>query len=209
MGKKWKQWQFIFLGSKITADSDCSHKIKRCLLLGRKAMANLDGVLKSRDIILPTKGCLVKVMDFLVVMYRCESWTIKKVGHQRINAFQLWCRRRLLKVPWTTRRSNQSTPKEINPEYSLERLMLKLKLQYFGYLIWRANSLEKTLIYWGGLRARGEGGNKDEMVGRHHQLNGHEFEQTPGDSEGQRSQVSCSPWGCKESDTTECTHMHI
>jgi len=105
------------------------------LLLGRKAMANLDGVLKSRDIILPTKGCLVKVMDFLVVMYRCESWTIKKVGHQRINAFQLWCRRRLLKVPWTTRRSNQSTLKEINPEYSLERLMLKLKLQYFGYLI--------------------------------------------------------------------------
>ena len=109
-------------------------------------MANLDGVLKSRDIILPTKGCLVKVMDFLVVMYRCESWTIKKVGHQRINAFQLWCRRRLLKVPWTTRRSNQSTPKEINPEYSLERLILKLKLQYFGHVMQRTDSFEKTLM---------------------------------------------------------------
>ena len=183
-------------------------QIKRCLLLGRNAMANLDGVLKSRDIILPTKGFLVKVMDFLVVMYRCEIWTINKAGHQRINAFQLWCWRRLLKVPWTTRRSNQSTLKEINLEYSLERLMLKLKLQYFGYLIWRANSLEKTLIYREGLRAKWEGSDKDEMVGWHHQFNGHEFEQTPGDSEGQRSQASCSPRGCKDSDMTECTHMH-
>ena len=123
---------FYFFGSKITAAT----KLKdRYLLLGRKAMANLDSILKSRDIILPTKGFLVKVMDFLVVMYRCEIWTINKAGHQRINAFQLWCWRRLLKVPWTTRRSNQSTLKEINLEYSLERLMLKLKLQYFGYLI--------------------------------------------------------------------------
>ena len=172
-------------------------------------MTNLDSILKSREIILPTKGFLVKVMDFLVVMYRCEIWTINKAGHQRINAFQLWCWRRLLKVPWTTRRSNQSTLKEINLEYSLERLMLKLKLQYFGYLIWRANSLEKILIYREGLRAKWEGSDKDEMVGWHHQFNGHEFEQTPGDSEGQRSQASCSPRGCKDSDMTECTHMHI
>ena len=126
---------FIFLGSKITADGNCSHEIKRCLLLGRKAMTNLDSVLKSRDIILPTKVCIVKAMVFLVVMYRCESWTIKKADCQRIDAFEVWCWRRLLRVPWRARRSKQSILREISPEYSLEGLMLKLKLQYFGHLM--------------------------------------------------------------------------
>ena len=126
---------FIFLGYKITANSDFSHEIKRCLLLGRKAMTNLDRVLKSRDIILPTKVHLVKAMVFPVVMYGCESWTIKKAEHQRIDAFELWCWRKLLRVPWTARRSNQSIIKKINLEYSLEGLMLKLKLQPFGYLL--------------------------------------------------------------------------
>ena len=121
--------EFIFGGSKITADGDCSHKIKRCLLLGRNAMTNLDSILKNRDITLPTKAHLVKVMVFPVVMYRCESWTIKKSGCRRIDAFELWCWKRLLRVPWTARRSNQSILKEISPEYSLEGLMLKLKLQ--------------------------------------------------------------------------------
>ena len=137
---------FVFLGSKITADGDCSHEIKRCLLLGRKAMTNLDRMLKSRDITLPTKVCLVKAMVFLVVMYRCESWTIKKAEWQRIDAFELWCWRRLLRVPWTTRRSNQLIRKEISPEYSLEGLMLKLKLQYCGPVMQRTDSLEKTLM---------------------------------------------------------------
>ena len=124
---------FIFLGSKITADHDCSHEIKRCLLLGRKVMTNLDSILKSRDITLPTKVHLVKAMVFPVVMYGCESWTIKKAEHRRIDAFELWCWRRLLRVPWTARRSSQLVLKEINPEYSLEGLMLKLKLQCFGH----------------------------------------------------------------------------
>ena len=136
---------FIFLGSKITADGDCSHENKRCLLLGRKVMTNLDSILKSRDIPLPTKVHLVKAMVFPVVMYRCESWTIKKAEHRRIDAFELWCWRRLLRVPWTARRSNQSILKEINPGCSLEGLMLKLKLQYFGSLMWRADSFEKTM----------------------------------------------------------------
>ena len=126
---------FIFGGSKITADGDCSHEIKRCLLLGRKVMINLDSILKSRDITLPTKVCVVKAMLFPVVMYGCESWTIKKAEHRRIDAFELWCWRRLLRVPCTARRSNQSIRKEISPEYSLEGLMLKLKLQYFGHLV--------------------------------------------------------------------------
>ena len=125
---------FIFLGSKITADGDCRHEIKRQLLLGRKAMTNLDSILQSREIILPTKAYIVKTMVFPVVMYRCESWTVKKAEHLRIDAFELWCWRRLLRVPWTARRSNQSILKEINPEYS-EGLMLKLKLQYFGHLM--------------------------------------------------------------------------
>ena len=126
---------FIFLGSKIAADGDCSHEIKRHLLLGRKVMTNLDSIFKSRDITLPTKVCLVKAMVFPVVMYGCESWTVKKVEHQRIDAFELWYWRRLLRVPWTVRRSNQSILKEISPGCSLEGLMLKLKLQYFGYLM--------------------------------------------------------------------------
>ena len=144
---------FIFLGSKITADGDCSHEIKRCLLLGRKVMTNLDSIFKSRDITLPTKACLVKAMVFPVVMYGCESWTVKKAKHQRIDAFELWCWRRLLRVSWTARRSNQSILKEISPGISLEGLMLKLKLQYFGYLMRRADSLEKTLM-WGGIGGR-------------------------------------------------------
>ena len=136
---------FIFLGSKITADGDCSHEIKRRLLLGRKAMTDLDRILKSRDTTLLTKVCLVKAVVFPVVTYRCKSWTIKKAECQRIGAFELWCCRRLLTVPLTERRSNQSILKEISPEYSLEGLMLKLKLQYFGHLMQRTGSLEKTL----------------------------------------------------------------
>ena len=137
---------FIFLGYRITAGSDCSHEIKRRLLLGRKVMTNLDSILQSRDITLPTKVRLVKAMVFPVVMYGCESWTIKKAEHQRIDAFEQWCWRRLLRVAWTARRSNESILKEISPEYSLEGLMLKLKLQYFGHLMGKADSLEKTLI---------------------------------------------------------------
>ena len=136
---------FIFLGSKVIADGDCSHEIKRCLLLGRKVMTNLDSILKSRDITLSTKVCLVKAMVFPVVMYGYESWTIKKAERQ-IDAFELWCWRRLLRVPWTARRSNQSILEEISPGCSLEGLMLKLKLQYFGHLMQRADSFEKTLM---------------------------------------------------------------
>ena len=137
---------FIFLGSKITVDGDCSHEIKRCLLLGRKVMTNLDSILKSRDIILSTKVHLVKAIVFPVVMYGCKSWTIKKGEHRRIHAFELWCWRGLLRVPWTARRSNQSILKEISTGCSLEGLMLKMKLQYFGHLTQRAGSFEKTLI---------------------------------------------------------------
>ena len=137
---------FILLGSKITVDGDCSHEIKRCLLLGRKVMTNLDSIVKSTDTTLLTKVHLVKAMFFPVVMYGCESWTIKKAEHQRIDAFELWCWRRLLGVPWTARRSNQSILKEISPGCSLEGLMLKLKLQYFGHMLQRADSFEKTLI---------------------------------------------------------------
>ena len=142
MGKQWKQWETSFGGSKITADDDCSHEIKRCLLLGRKAMTNLDSILKSRDITLSTKVRLVKAMVFPVVMYRCES--IRKAEHWRIGASELWCWRRFLGVPWNARRSNQSNLKEISPEYSLEGLMLKL--QSFGHLMWRTASSEKTLM---------------------------------------------------------------
>src|SRR5574338_303032 len=148
---------FIFLGSRITADGDCSHEIKRCLLLGRKVMTNLDSIIKSRDITLPTKDHLVKAMVFPVVMYGCESWTLKKAECQRIDAFELWCWRRLLRVPGTERRSNQSILKEISPGISLEGMMLKLKLQYFGHLMRRFDSLEKTLMLGGigGRRRRG------------------------------------------------------
>ena len=148
--------RLYFWGSKITADGDCSHEIKRPLLLGRKVMTNIDSKLKSRDITLPTKVCLVKAMLFLVAMYECESWTVKKAEHWRIDAFGLWCWRRLLRVPWTARRSNQSILKEISPEYSLEGQMLKLKLQYFGHLMQRTDSLEKTLC-WERLKSGGEG----------------------------------------------------
>ena len=150
MGKQWKQCQiFIFLGSKITADGDCSHEIKRRLLLGREVVTNLDSIFKSRDITLPTKVRLVKAMVFPVVVYGCESWTVKKAERRRIDAFELWCWRRLLTVPWTARRSNQSIQKEISPGISLEGLMLKLKLQYLGHLMRRADSLEKTLMLGG------------------------------------------------------------
>ena len=147
---------FILGGSKIIADGDCSHEIKRCLFLGRKAMIDLDSILKSKDITLPTKVHLVKAMVFPVVMYGCESWTIKKPEHWKIDAFELWCWRRLLRVPWTERLSNLSVLKEISPEYSSEGLMLKLKLQYLGHLVQRTDSLEKTLI-WERLKAGGEG----------------------------------------------------
>ena len=164
MGKQWLT--LFFGGSKITADGDCSHEIERRLLLGRKVMTNLDGILKSRDITLPTKVRLVKAMVFPVVMYRCECWTVKKVECQRIDTFELWCWRRLLRVPWTAKRSNQSILKEISPGCSLERLMLKLKLQYFGHLMRSVDSLEKTLMLGGiGVRRRGR---QDEMAGWHH-----------------------------------------
>ena len=160
MGNRWEIVEtvsdFIFGGSKITADGDCSHEIKRCLLLGRKVMTNLDSILKSRDITLTAKVCLVKAMFFPMVVYGCESWTVKKAECQRIDAFELWCWRRLLRVPSTARRSNQSILKEISPGCSLEGMMLKLKLQYFGHLMWRADSL-KRLWCWEGLGAGGEG----------------------------------------------------
>ena len=150
MGKQWKQWLTLFLGgSKITTDGDCSHEMKRCLLLGRNVMTNLDSIFKSRDITLPTKVRQVKAMVFPVVMYGCESWTVKKAESRRIDAFELWCWRRLLRVPWTARRSNQSILKETSPGCSLEGLMLKLKLQYFGHLMGRVDSLEKTLMLGG------------------------------------------------------------
>ena len=155
MGKQWLT--FVFLDSKITADGDCSHEIKRRLLLGRKVMTNLDSILKSRDITLSTKVHLIKAMVFPLVMYGCESWTIKKAEHRRIDAFELWCWRRLLRVPWTARRSNQSFLKEISPGGSLEGLMLKLKLQSFGDLMQRADSFEKTLML-GKIEGRGRRG---------------------------------------------------
>ena len=164
-------------------------------------MTNPDSILKSREITLQTKVCLVKAMVFPVIIYECESWTVKNAEHWRIDTFELWCWRRLLRVPWTAGRSNHLILKEINPEYSLEALMLKLKCQYFGHLTWRADSLEKTLIL-----GKIEGGRRrwqDEMAGWHHWLNGHEFEQALGDGEGQGSLAFCSPWSRKESDTTE------
>jgi len=151
--------EFIFLGFRITADNDCSHDIKRWLLLGRKAMKNLDSVLKSTDITLLTKVCIIKAMVFPVVIYGCESWTIKKGECQRIDTFKLWCWKRLLRVTLIARKSNQSILKKINPEYSLEELMLKLKLQYFGHLMWSADSLERTWC-WERLRAGGEVGHR-------------------------------------------------
>ena len=165
---------FIFLGSKITVDGDCSHEIKRHLLSGRKAITNLDSVLKSKGITLLTKICIVKVMVFPSVMFGCESWTIKEAECWRIDAFKLWCCQRFLTVPWTARRSNQSILKEISPEYSLEGLMMKLKLQYFGHLMRRAYSLERTVMLGKIEGRRRKGTTEDELLGWHPWLNGHE-----------------------------------
>ena len=203
MGKQWKQCQTIFLGSKIAADGNCSHEIKRHLLLGRKVMTNLDSILKSRDITLPTKVCLLKTMVFPVVMYGCESWTVKKPECQRIDAFELWCWRRPLRIPWTTRWSNQPILKEINPEYPLEGQMLKLKLQYFGHLLWSADSLEKTLLQG---KIEGKKRQGQQRTRWHHRLNGHEFEQALGDGDEQGSLECYSPCGHKASDRTEWLH---
>ena len=203
MGRQWKQCQPLFWGgSKITADGDCSHEIKRHLLLGRKVMTNLDSILKSRDITFPTKVHLVKAMVFPVVMYGCESWSMKKAEHQKVDAFELWCWRRLLRTPGTARRSNQSILKEISPGCSLEGLMLKLKLQYFGHLMWRVDSLEKTLML-GGTRGRRRGwqrlrwldGITDSMGMNLSKLR--EFVMDKG------GLACCNSWGLKESDMTE------
>ena len=203
MGKQWKQCQTLFWGGpKITADGDCSHEIKRHLLLERNIMTNLDSIFKSKDITLPTKVHLVKAMVFPVVMYGCESWTVKKAERQRTDAFELWCWR-LLRIPWTARRSNQSILKEISPGCSLEGMMLKLKLQYFGHLMRRVDSLEKTLMLGGigGRRRRGRqrmrwlDGITDSMDV--------ESEWTPGVGDGQGGLACCDSWGRKELDTTE------
>ena len=177
-------------------------KLKERLLLGRKVMTSLDSIFKNRDITLPKQVHLVKAMVFLVVMYGCESWTVKKAECWRIDAFELWCWRRLSRVPWTARRSNQSILKETSPGCSLEGLMLRLKLQYFGHLVWRADLLEKPWC-WEGLGQEEKGTTEDEMTGWHHQLDAHEFEWTPGVGDGQGGLVCCDSRGCKESDTTE------
>ena len=199
MGRHWKQWQTLFLGgSKITADGDCSHEIKRRLLLGRKVMTNIDSILKSRDITLPTKVHLVKNMVFPVVMYGCESWTINKAEHWRIDAFELWCWRRLWRVPWTARRSNQSILKEINPEHSWKD----------WYWSWSSPDVKNWLTGkdpdagkdW---RQEEKGMTEDEMVGWHHWLDGHESEWTLGVGDGQGGLACCDSWGRKESDKTE------
>ena len=180
MGKQWKQWETLFFGSsKVTADGDYNHEIKRLLLLGRKAMTNIDSILKNRDITLARKVHLVKAMVFPVVVCECETWTIKKAEHWRIDTFELWCWRRLLRVAWTARRSSQSILKEISPEYSLEELMLKLKLQYFGHLMQERNSLfciRKKPWCWKDWSWEEKGMTEDKMVRWHHWLDGHEFE---------------------------------
>ena len=199
MGKQWKQWQTLFSWApKSLQIVIASMKFKRRLLLGRKAMTNLNRIFKSRDITLPTKVHLFKAIFFPVVMYGYESWTIKKAECWRIDAFELWCWRRLLWVPWTARRSNQSILKEISPGYSLEGLMLKLKLQHFGYLMQRTDWLIGK-----DPDAGKDWRQEDEMVGWHHWFNGQEFEWAPGDGEGQGILVCCSSWGHKELDTTE------
>ena len=174
-GKGWKQWQTIFLISQITADGGCNHAIKRCLLLGWKAMTNIDSILKSKDIALPTKVHLDKAMVFPVTMYGCESSTVKKAERRRTDAFEVWCWRRHFRVPWPARRSNQSFLKDINHEFSFERQMLKMKLQYSGHLMWRTDFWKDPDAGkdWG---QEEKGMTGDEMVGSHHWLNGHEFE---------------------------------
>ena len=199
--------EFIFSGSKIIADGVCSYEIKRHLLFGRKVMTNLDSTLESRDITVPTKVRLVKSIYFPLVMYGCDSWTMKKAECWRIDAFELWCWRRLLRVPWTARRSNQSILKT-SPGCSLEGLMLQLKLQYFGHLMRRVDSLEKTLIL-GGIGGRRNGMTEDEMAGWRHWLDGHEFGWTPGVSDGQGGLVCCDSWGHKESNTIELNWREI
>ena len=193
--------RLYFLGSKITADGDCSHEIKRRLLLGRKVMTNLGSILKSRDITLPTKVCLVKAMVFPAVVYGCESWTIKKTGCQWIDAFELWCWRRLLRIPQTSWRSNQSFLKEISPEQSLEGLMLKLKLPYFGHLMQRTDPLERPFC-WERLKAGGEGDDRG-WDGWMASLTWRAWvEQALGVDDGHGALVCCSPWGFKESEVT-------
>ena len=195
---------FICLGSKITVDSDSSHAIKRCLLLGRKTVTNLDSVLKSRVITLSTKVHIVKAMVFSVVMLGCESWTIKKVHCWRIDAFEVWCWRRLLRVPWTAGRSNQSILKKINPEYSSEGLT---DAEAENPILWppdaKSQLVGKNPDAGKDWRLEEKQETDGEIVGWHHWLNGYEFEQIPGDSEGQGSLACCSPWGLKESDTSE------
>ena len=192
---------FIFWGSKITADGDCSHEIKRRLLLGRKVMTNLDSIFKSRDITLSTKVHLVKGIFFPVVMYGCESWIVKKAECWRISAFELWCWRRLLRVSWIARRSNQSILKEISPGCSLEGLMLKLKLQYFGHLMWRVDSLEKTLML-GGIEGRRRGRQRMRWLdGITDSMD--VFEWTPEVGDGQGGLACCNSGGRIESDMTE------
>ena len=205
MANRWGTMEtvtdFIFLGSKITADGDCSHEIKRCLFLGRKVMTNLDSILKSRGITLPTKVRLVRAMFFSVVLYGCESWTVKKAECWRIDVFEVWCWRRLLRVPWTARRSNQSILKEINPGISLEGMMLKLKLWYFGHLMQRVDSLEKTLMLGGiGDRRRRGRPRMRWLDGITDSMDVSQW--TPGDGDEQGGLACCDSWGRKESDMT-------
>ena len=196
-GNNGKSDRLFWGGSKITVDGDISHEIKRCLLLGIKAMTNLNSIFKNRDISLPTKVHLVKVMVFPVVMYECESWTIKEVECWRIDAFELWCWWRLLRVPWTAKRSNQSILKETHPEYSLEGLMLKLKLQYFGRLMQRTDSSEKTLMLGKIEGRRRRGWQRMRWLDGITDSIDIEFEYAPGVGDGQGSLACCSPWGCK------------
>ena len=206
MANRWEKMEtvtdFIFLSSNITVDGECSHESKRHLLLGRKAMTNLDSLLKSRDITLPTKVHTVQTMVFSVVMYGYERWTIKKAECQRIDALEVWCWKRLRRVPWTAGRSNQSILKEIKPEHTLKGLMLKLKLQYPGHLMQRADLLEKTLML-GKIEGRRRKGwqRTRRLDGISNSMD--KYEQAPGDGEGQRNLACCSPWGHKESDMTE------